>query len=115
MVEFAAREAMNESSAAVAQGVDEFALADVPKAECETIPCPRVADAPATLECRVTQIIALPGKVNVLVLGEVTGIHLRDDCLVEGRFDVTRYAPLARLGYSDYAAVREVFAMARPG
>lgn len=115
IVEYAAREAMNASSAAVAQGVDEFALADVPKAECETIPCPRVADAPATLECRVTQIIALPGKVNVLVLGEVRGIHLRDDCLVEGRFDVTRYAPLARLGYSDYAAVREVFAMARPG
>ncbi len=115
IVEYAAREAMNASSAAVAQAVDEFALADVPKAECETIPCPRVADAPAALECRVTQIIALPGKVNVLVLGEVTGIHLRDDCLVEGRFDVTRYAPLARLGYSDYAAVREVFAMARPG
>lgn len=115
IVEYAAREAMNASSAAVAQGVDEFALADVAKAECETIPCPCVADAPATLECRVTQIIALPGKVNVLVLGEVTGIHLRDDCLVEGRFDVTRYAPLARLGYSDYAAVREVFAMARPG
>ncbi len=115
IVEYAAREAMNASSAAVAQAVDEFALADVPKAECETIPCPRVAGAPATLECRVTQIIALPGKVNVLVLGEVRGIHLRDDCLVEGRFDVTRYAPLARLGYSDYAAVREVFAMARPG
>lgn len=115
IVEFAAREAMNASSAAAARGVDEFALAGVAKAECETIPCPRVADAPATLECRMTQIVALQGKANFLILGEVTGIHLRDDCLVAGRFDVTRFAPLARLGYKDYAVVREVFEMPRPG
>lgn len=115
IVDYAAREAMNASSAAAARGVDEFALAGVAKAECETIPCPRVADAPATLECRMTQIIPLQGKANFLILGEVTGIHLRDDCVVDGRFDVTRFAPLARLGYKDYAVVREVFEMPRPG
>lgn len=115
IVEFAAREAMNASSAAVEPGVDEFALAGIDKAECGTIDCPRVADAPATLECRMTQIIALPGNINFLVLAEVTGVHLRDDCVVDGRFDVTRFAPMARLGYKDYAAVREVFQMTRPG
>jgi len=115
IVEFAARDAMNASSAAAARGVDEFALAGVDKAECSTIPCPRVADAPATLECRMTQIVQLPGKANFLVLGEVTGIHMRDDCVVDGRFDVTRFSPLARLGYKDYAVVRDVFELARPG
>ena len=49
-----------------------------------------------------------------MVLGEVTGIHLRDDCLVGGRFDVTRYHPAARLGYHDYAFVTEVTALQRP-
>jgi len=115
IVAYAAREAMNASSAATARGVDEFELARIAKAECDTIPCPRVADAPATLECRMTQIVPLLGKANFLILGEVIGIHLRDDCVVDGRFDVTRFAPLGRLGYKDYAAVREVFEMQRPG
>ena len=43
------------------------------------------------------------------------GVHLRDDCVVGGRFDVTRYQPLARSGYMDYAVVREVFELRRPG
>ena len=38
-----------------------------------------------------------------------------DDCLVEGRFDVLRFQPLARLGYRDYARVTELFTMVRPG
>lgn len=115
IVEAAAIDAMNASSAALPRGTDEFAAAGIAKAECETIDCPRVADAPATLEARVTEIIRLKGEANHLVLGEVTGIHIRDDCLVDGRFDVTRFQPVSRLGYMDYALVREVFELARPG
>ena len=73
------------------------------------------ATAPATLECRMSQIVTLAGRDNYLVIGEVTGIHLRDDCLVNGRFDVTRFQPLARGGYKDYSVVTEVFEMTRPG
>ena len=60
-------------------------------------------------------MIDLLGPGNHLILGEVIGVHLRDDCLVDGRFDVTRFQPVARLGYRDYAVVREVFEMTRPG
>ncbi|MFN6978063.1 MAG: flavin reductase family protein [Gemmobacter sp.] len=115
IVAHAARDAMNATSAMFPAEVDEFAAAGVRKAECATIPCPRVADAPAALECRVTQIVTLEGRDNFLVLGRVTGVHLRDDCLVDGRLDVTRFQPLARLGYQDYAVVREVFTLKRPG
>jgi flavin reductase (DIM6/NTAB) family NADH-FMN oxidoreductase RutF len=115
IVGLAARDAMNATSAALPAGVDEFAAAGVDKAECLTIDCPRVADAPAALECRVTAVLPLRGRDNILVLGEVTGVHLRDDCLAGGRFDVTRFAPLARLGYRDYAVVREIFELPRPG
>ncbi len=79
----AAWAAMNATSARVARGVDEFALAGVAKAECATIDCPRVADAPATLECVVERYLALPGE-NHMVIGRVTGVHLRDDCLRTG-------------------------------
>ncbi|WP_210530228.1 flavin reductase family protein [Rubellimicrobium arenae] len=115
VVEFAARDAMNASSAALPRDVDEFAQAGVEKAACETIPCCRVAQAPASIECRLTRIVRLAGEANYAVFGVVTGMHLRDDCIVDGRFDVTRYQPLARLGYRDYAVVREVFEMIRPG
>jgi flavin reductase (DIM6/NTAB) family NADH-FMN oxidoreductase RutF len=106
---------MSETSAVVARGVDEFALAGVEKAACETIPCPRVAGVPAALECRVVREVPLLGAGNAMVLGEVTGVHLRDDCLMGGRFEVTRFRPVGRLGYRDYAIVREVVEVPRPG
>jgi len=105
---------MSETSAALPPGMDEFAHAGVAKAECTSIPCPRVDGAPATLECEVVDILTLRGTGNFLVIGEVVGIHLRDDCLRDGRFDVTAYQPLARMGYRDYAVVREVFELKRP-
>jgi flavin reductase (DIM6/NTAB) family NADH-FMN oxidoreductase RutF len=114
VVEWAMREAMNASSAGFGRDVDEFAMAGVPREPCRTIACARVAGAPAALECRVTQIAQLPGQANFVVFGEVTGVHLRDDCLRDGVFDVTRFQPLARCGYMDYAVVREVFEMRRP-
>ena len=115
IVEYAARDAMNQSSGPWEKEVDEFTLAEIPRASCETIACSRVAAAPANLECRMTQIVQLPGEANYVVFGEVTGVHLRDDCLVDGRFDVTKFQPLARLGYRDYARVTEVFSLTRPG
>ena len=114
IVEYAMRDAMNQSSGPWDKGTDEFALAGLTRVRCETIPCSRVAGAPAALECRLTREVVLPGAANVTVFGEVTGIHLRDDCVVSGTFDVTRFQPLARCGYRDYAVVREVFSLNRP-
>ena len=57
----------------------------------------------------------LPGKANFAVFGEVTGVHIRDNCLVDGIFDVLTYNPLSRMGYRDYTVVREKFALNRPG
>jgi flavin reductase (DIM6/NTAB) family NADH-FMN oxidoreductase RutF len=114
IVEFSAQTAMNVSSRALAKHVDEFDVAGLEKVACEGIPCSRVASAPAAMECRLQQIVTLAGEHNVLVVGEVVGVHLRDDCLVDGRFDVTRFQPLARMGYRDYAVVRNVFELGRP-
>ena len=115
IVEFAARDQMNSSAAIVPPETDEFELAGVERAECETIACSRVAGAPASMECRLSQIVELAGDRNYLVIGEVTGIHLRDDCIVDGIFTATKFQPLARMGYRDYTAVTEVFTLKRPG
>lgn len=115
IVEYAMRDVMNISSGAYARGVDEFEEAGIARADCDTIACSRVAGAPANLECKLTQVVHLPGGENVAVFGEVVGVHLRDDCMRDGIFDVTTFQPLARLGYRDYARVTEVFSLDRPG
>ncbi|KZY47604.1 flavin reductase [Roseovarius sp. HI0049] len=115
IVEYAMRDVMNKTSGPWERDVDEFELAGIERADCETIPCSRVANAPASLECKLTQIVQLPGEANFTVFGEVTGIHMRDDCLVDGIFDVLRFNPLARMGYRDYSVVREKFSLKRPG
>ena len=115
IVEYEMRDAMNATSAFFGKKVDEFAEAGIEKAECETIACSRVAAAPANLECKLTQIVQLPGKANFAVFGEVTGVHIRDNCLVDGIFDVLTFNPLSRMGYRDYTVVREKFELRRPG
>jgi flavin reductase (DIM6/NTAB) family NADH-FMN oxidoreductase RutF len=115
IVEYAMRDAMNLTSGPWPREVDEFAKAGIARAECRTIPCSRVANAPANLECRLTQIVQLPGQANFVVFGEVTGVHLRDDCLKDGEFDVLSFNPLTRMGYRDYSVIREKFALKRPG
>ncbi|MBV6635360.1 MAG: flavin reductase family protein [Mameliella sp.] len=115
IVEYEMRDAMNATSGLFGKEVDEFAEAGLEKVECETIACSRVAAAPANLECKLTQIVQLPGKANFAVFGEVTGVHIRDNCLVDGIFDVLTFNPLSRMGYRDYTVVREKFSLKRPG
>ena len=115
IVEYALRDAMNQTSGPWDRETDEFELAELEKAECETIACSRVAAAPANLECRLTQIVKLEGESNFAVFGEVTGVHMRDACIVDGIFDVLTFNPLSRMGYRDYTVVREKFGLKRPG
>ena len=106
--------AMNQTSARLPLGVDEFSQAGVGKSECATINCPRVTLSPATLECRLDQIVTLASGHDFLVIGTVTGVHIRDEYLTDGYFDLTKVRPMARLGYKDYAVVTEVMPLDRP-
>lgn len=114
VVSWGLREAMNATSAAVAREVDEFALAGLARAPCREIACSRVAAAPAALECRLTEVVELRGRGNFVVFGEVVGVHIDDAAIRDGRFDVAAVQPVARLGYRDFAVVRELFEMIRP-
>jgi flavin reductase (DIM6/NTAB) family NADH-FMN oxidoreductase RutF len=115
VVEYAMKDAMNLTSGPWPREVDEFEKAGIAREECRTIPCSRVKDAPASLECKVVRIVQLPGEANFVVFGEVTGVHLRDDCLKDGVFDVLSFNPLTRMGYRDYSVIREKFSLSRPG
>lgn len=119
IVSWELRDAMNASSGHFAPGEDEFEIAGLEKAPCIEVAPPRVAAAPAALECRLMREIVLPcnrpDSENIVVIGEVVAVHIDDAMLVDGMFDLTRHQPVARCGYRDYAVVREVFQMNRPG
>lgn len=112
-------DAMNVSSGALAEGVNEFEAAGLDMAPCRVVKAPRVAASPAALECRVVQSMqfrdmdgqALEGWI---VIGQVVGVHIDDAFLRDGRFDTAAAQPVARCGYRDYAAVSEMFEALRP-
>jgi flavin reductase (DIM6/NTAB) family NADH-FMN oxidoreductase RutF len=112
------REQLNATSAAVPPGTDEFDLTGLEKETCRLIPVPRVKAAPACLECRHFQTVALPddqGEArDFLVIGRVMGIHIDDRFIAEGRVDTAAMRLIARLGYSEYATVSEAWRMRRP-
>ena len=73
-----------------------------------------VAGGPAALECKMSQIVKLSGQANFAVFGQVIGIHMRDDCIIDGRFEIKKYNPVSRLGYRDYAIIKDYFELRRP-
>jgi flavin reductase (DIM6/NTAB) family NADH-FMN oxidoreductase RutF len=110
--------AMNITSGGLPYGESEFAAANLEIADCKTVAVPRVAASPAALECKLWKVVKLPKPDNadagIMVVGTITGIHIDDTIIKDGKVDVTAYQPLARLGYMDYARISDVFSMQRP-
>jgi len=113
------RDAMNLSSAPAPRGMDEFEVTGLEKEPSELVAPPRVKLAPAHLECRYTQTVELPrasdDAANIVLFGEVIGIHINDDVLVDGYVDMNKTDMIGRLGYMDYVRVSDMFTMDRPG
>lgn len=112
-------EKMNASSVNAPRGINEFDYAGLAMASSQLVQPPRVAEAPAALECKVTEIFRPRGLDGVqagaiVVIGEVVGVFIDETYLVDGLFDAGKAGNVARLGYMDYAAVENIFAMRRP-
>ena len=112
------RQAVNQTSARVARGVDEFALAGLTPVPARLVKPPRVKESPVHLECRYLQTVTLPSQdpesANQVVFGQVVGVHIDDRIVSDGKIDWRKFKPIARLGYMDYTVVEEIFAMDRP-
>ncbi|MBD8529351.1 MULTISPECIES: flavin reductase family protein [unclassified Massilia] len=115
-------EAMNQTCAAVAPEVDEFALAGLSTAPSRLIATPRVADSPVAFECKLTQVVQLQRTSSEtvetwLVLGEVVGVHIAAASLKEGIYDTAGAGHILRGGGpADYFTVgpEQLFRMFRP-
>jgi flavin reductase (DIM6/NTAB) family NADH-FMN oxidoreductase RutF len=113
-------QAMNLSSASVEPEVDEMVLAGLTPAPCRLVAVPRVAEAPAALECKLLQIVQLHDLSGnrleqYLALGQVVGVHIDQAYIKNGMFDTAAAQPILRAGYrGDYAEISAMFEMLRP-
>lgn len=115
-------EAMNATSAEAAPDCDEFDLAGLEKAPANEIAVPLVAASPVSFECRATQIVRLHAAsgqptVSWMVFGEVVGIHIAPETVVEGTYVTSLGQPILRSGGpGDYFGLDEAnrFVMLRP-
>lgn len=112
-------EQMNASSVDAPHGVSEFDYAGLTPEPSRLVRPPRVREAHAALECKVTEILS-PKDLNgdptsrYMIIGQVVGVYISDDALTDGMFDVVKAGNVARLGYLDFSNVKEVFQRTRP-
>ena len=115
-------DAMNASSAGVDPEIDEFELAGLQKRSSTLVRVPHVAASPASMECKVTQIIQLNDMHGEacdtwLVLGQVVAVHIQKTYLKDGVFDTVGANSIMRAGGpGDYFGVsaEAKFFMGRP-
>lgn len=112
-------DAMNVSSAACEDGANEFSMAGLTLGEPVEIRTPFVAESPAALECvtiSAEQLRDRDGKLvdRYFVIGQVVQTHIRDEYIVDGRFDTEAARPIARMGYRDYSTVTRAWELLRP-
>ncbi|MBW8638708.1 flavin reductase family protein [Hoeflea sp. WL0058] len=111
IVNSAALSAMHNSSAIVPPDVSEADALQLDQLPSSTVSPPRIAEAPASLECRLHLSIPLGEEHNMLMIGEVLRFHVRDDLINNGKVETVALDPVARLGGPNYAGLGEVIRM----
>jgi flavin reductase (DIM6/NTAB) family NADH-FMN oxidoreductase RutF len=119
MATYELREAVNISAEQFPPDVDEFERAGLTKTPAQLVRPAMVAESPIHFECRYYQTIRLPGNGIIgttdVVIGSVIGVHISDDVITpEGRVDILKIRPIAKMGYYDYTSVESLFEMVIP-
>jgi len=116
IVDYSLGPAMNLSSGTYPEDVDEFEVAGLTVREAESVDAPTVAEAPATLECRVLEIVDI-GEApmgSTVVFGEVLAFNVADRILDGTRVDQAGLDPIGRHVGNLYSRGGELYEMARP-
>lgn len=116
MATWAQKDAMNQTAFIVDRSVDELSATGLEPLPSRLVRPPRVKGSPVHFECRLHQIVTLPGRRpssdHHVVVGRVVAVHIDDAAVTaDGRLDVLKMQPIARLGYKDYTSVVSLFQM----
>jgi len=108
-------EAMNKTAASLPYGSDELRHAGLTAMPSSVVRPPRIAEAPASLECKEWGTLEIGG--NRLIIGLVRRVHVRDELFDKETLRVIteRYHPLGRMASpSWYCRTDDRFEMERP-
>ena len=107
-------EPMNVCAADFAPEESEIDAAGLKLAPSIDVKPPRIATAPAALECRRHATLVF-GPGREILVGEVLRIHIRDGVADPETLavDLQAYRPVGRLFFDFYCRMRETFAMPR--
>jgi flavin reductase (DIM6/NTAB) family NADH-FMN oxidoreductase RutF len=110
LVDEATANAMHISSGEFPEDVSEFDKTGLTAVPAVTVQHPRIAEAAASLECRVERILEISGT-RQLVLGEILLIHARDGIIdpKTKRISEELYRPVGRLFANRYCTTRQRF------
>jgi flavin reductase (DIM6/NTAB) family NADH-FMN oxidoreductase RutF len=119
LVDYAMVEQTSLASTEYAKGVNEFVKAGLTPVPSVKVAPPRVAEAPAALECKVTRVIPLgeAGGAGNLVVCQVLLAHFKEHLFdPSGRIDPHRADLVARLGHDWYCRAQgpALFEVAKP-
>jgi flavin reductase (DIM6/NTAB) family NADH-FMN oxidoreductase RutF len=110
-------EKMNLSSSVLDHGVSEAEMFDIVTESSNLVKAPKIKDSPISLECKYLNSIDIEvdGKnaSSQIILGHVVGVHIKDEFISNGKVDVIKLSPVARLGYNEYTLVNQIFKMSR--
>jgi len=106
----------NHSAAEVAPEVDEFSLSGLTPVASQAVKPPRVAESPAQMECRLTQVIYTGDQPasGVVVLGEVVRFHVREDLFEDFRIDPAGLDAVGRMAGNTWVRTRDRIELIRP-
>ena len=106
----------NMTAAEVGPEVDEFKLSGLTPLKSEVIRAPRVAESPAQMECRLTQVIYTGDKPasGVVVLGEVVRFHVREDLVEDFRVDPAGLDAVGRMAGNTWVRTHDRMELIRP-
>ena len=109
-------EAMNRTSIAAPRDFDEFGYAGVTPTASRAVAPPRVAESPIHFECELAHVwrVRSGADASSVVFGRIVHIHVEDRLLQGTRVDPAALRPLGRLGGPKYAALGQIFTLARP-
>ncbi len=110
-------EPMVHCAAAYPYGVNEMEKVGLTAEPSKIVAPPRVKEAAVSMECKTYKTVLIgdgSAGSSTMVIGEIVLIHIAKEFYSNGRIDIEKYRPLARLGGASYGKITDVFDLMIP-
>jgi flavin reductase (DIM6/NTAB) family NADH-FMN oxidoreductase RutF len=109
LVTYDDRKIMDLTSNPLPYGESEIEEYDIQTKASKLVKPPSIVSSPVNIECEYVKTI--PIESSKMIIGKVLGIQIEDKFIKDDKVDVGKLQLIARLGYSRYTRVSEVFSI----